>query len=197
MNKKKSVQQNDQPSYTTPESPTIIEKTPESQLPISTTINEIQQKETQPTTNSPTNTTPNNVPHPTMDLTIDDFPTLTPDEIDNQHQIKTIFPTTLWINQLQSSLTILYKLHSKDHAKPLSIAKIISTIKHSPKNNATAPYMSAESYTTTASAISKAMFIELGDHDPSNEYIVNYSDSKTIRLYRKLTEKRVDIETLY
>ena len=57
--------------------------------------------------------------------------------------------------------------------------------------------MSAESYTTTASAISKAMFIELGDHDPSNEYIVNYSDSKTIRLYRKLTEKRVDIETLY
>ena len=84
MNKKKSVQQNDQPSYTTPESPTIIEKTPESQLPISTTINEIQQKETQPTTNSPTNTTPNNVPHPTMGLTIDDFPTLTPDEIDNQ-----------------------------------------------------------------------------------------------------------------
>ena len=35
------------------------------------------------------------------------------------------------------------------------------------------------------------MFIELGDYDPSN------SDSKTIRLYRKLTEKRIDIETLY
>ena len=40
------------------------------------------------------------------------------------------------------------------------------------------------------------MFIELGDYDPSNEYIVNYSDSKTIRLSRKLTEKRIDIETL-
>ena len=53
-------------------------------------------------TNPSTNTTPNNVPHPTMDLTIDDFPTLTPDEIDNnQHHIKTIFPTTLWINHLQ------------------------------------------------------------------------------------------------
>ena len=64
--------------------------------------------------------------------------------------------------------------------------------------------MSAESYTATASKlqnlntnkkrriIPKAMFIELGDYDPSNEYIVNYSDSKTIRLYRKLTEKRID-----
>ena len=39
--------------------------------------------------------------------------------------------------------------------------------------------------------------IELGDYDPSNKYILNYSDSKTIRLYRKLTEKRIDIETLY
>ena len=28
--------------------------------------------------------------------------------------------------------------------------------------------------------ISKAMFIELGDYNPSNEYIVNCSDSKTI-----------------
>ena len=45
--------------------------------------------------------------------------------------------------------------------------------------------------------ISKAMFIELGDYDPSNEYIVNCSDSKTIRLYRKLTAMRIDIETLY
>ena len=40
------------------------------------------------------------------------------------------------------------------------------------------------------------MFIELGDYDPSNEYIVNYSNSKTIRLSRKLTEKRIDIEIL-
>ena len=79
-----SAQQNDQPSHTTPESPTIIEETPKSQLPTPTAINEITQNETQPTTNSPTNTTPNNVPHPTMDLTIDDFPTLTPDEINNQ-----------------------------------------------------------------------------------------------------------------
>ena len=31
--------------------------------------------------------------------------------------------------------------------------------------------------------ISKAIFIELGDYNPSNEYRVNYSDSKTITLY--------------
>ena len=45
--------------------------------------------------------------------------------------------------------------------------------------------------------ISKVMYIELGDYDPSNEYVANYSDSKTIRLYRKLTEKRIDAEALY
>ena len=81
--KNESAQQNDQPSHTTTESPTITEETAESQLPTPTIINEIPQKETQPTTNSSINTTPNNAPHPTMDLTIYDFPTLTPDEIDN------------------------------------------------------------------------------------------------------------------
>ena len=45
--------------------------------------------------------------------------------------------------------------------------------------------------------ISKAMSIELGDYDPSNEYIVNYSDAKTVRLYRTLTENKIDVETLY
>ena len=45
--------------------------------------------------------------------------------------------------------------------------------------------------------ISKVMSIELGDYDPSNEYVANYSDSKTIRLYRKLTEKRIVAEALY
>lgn len=45
--------------------------------------------------------------------------------------------------------------------------------------------------------MSKIMYIELGDYDPSNEYIINYSDAKTIRLYRKLTENKIDIEKLY
>ena len=45
--------------------------------------------------------------------------------------------------------------------------------------------------------ISKAMYIELGDCDSPNEYVANHSDSKTIRLYWKPTEKRIDAETLY
>ena len=45
--------------------------------------------------------------------------------------------------------------------------------------------------------ISKAIYIQLVDYGPSNEYVSKYSDTKTIRLYRKLTENRIDIETLY
>ena len=163
-----SAPQNDQPSHTTSKipatiegtpashmpTPTLIPETPESQLPTSTTINEIPQKIAPPITNSSTTTTPNNVPHSTMDLTINNFPTFTPSEIDinNQwNQIKVILPMTLWINYLQSRLTTLYKPPLKDHAKQLPIAKINSTIQRSPKNNATVPYTSAESYTSTAS----------------------------------------------
>ena len=40
------------------------------------------------------------------------------------------------------------------------------------------------------------MFIELGNYDRSIGYTVNYSDSETIGLYQKLTEKRIDIEPL-
>ena len=97
-----SAPQNDQPSHTTfkipatiegtPAShmptPTLIPETPESQLPTSTTINEIPQKIAPPITNSSTTTTPNNVPHSTMDLTINNFPTFTPSEIDINNQWK-------------------------------------------------------------------------------------------------------------
>ena len=41
------------------------------------------------------------------------------------------------------------------------------------------------------------MYIELGDHEKLNECISTYSDSKTIRIYWKITEKRTDVETLY
>ena len=40
------------------------------------------------------------------------------------------------------------------------------------------------------------MFIELGNYDRSSGYTVNYSDSETIGLYQKLTERRIDIEPL-
>lgn len=35
----------------------------------------------------------------------------------------------------------------------------------------------------------RIIYIELSDYDPSNEYVANYADTKTIRLYRKLTKK--------
>ena len=123
-------------------------------MPITAAINEIKQNETQPTTNSPTNTTLNNVPHPTMDLTIDDFPTLTPDKVDNQ---STPDKNDFSEDSMDQSPAVIsnhpLQTHSKDHAKPLWIAKIILTIQHSPKNNATRPYMSVESYTASVSAM--------------------------------------------
>ena len=45
--------------------------------------------------------------------------------------------------------------------------------------------------------ISKTIHIQFGDYGPSNEYVSSYSDTKTIRLYRKLTENRIKVETLY
>lgn len=45
--------------------------------------------------------------------------------------------------------------------------------------------------------ISKALYIQLGKYDPSNEYVMNYSNVKTIRLYQKLIENKIDPETLY
>ena len=44
---------------------------------------------------------------------------------------------------------------------------------------------------------SEVMFVELGDYDPSNEYIVNNSDAKTIQLNQKLRENQIDVEMLY
>ena len=41
------------------------------------------------------------------------------------------------------------------------------------------------------------MYIQPGDYDPSNEYVSKYSDTKTIRLYQKLTKNRINEEKLY
>ena len=205
-----SAQQNDQTSHSTPESQTIIDETPKPQLPIPTAVNKITQNETQPTTNSPTNTTPNNDPHPTMDVTIDDFPTLhQTNSIINRHQIKKFSRRLYGSIASNHPLQTTFKRprettsDSEDHLNNTTLTK---------EQGNTAIYVCRELHRYSfrdvdklqnlntdkkRRIISKAMFIELGDYDPSNEYIVNYSDSKTIRLYRKLTEKRIDIETLY
>ena len=41
------------------------------------------------------------------------------------------------------------------------------------------------------------MHIQPGNYDPSNEYVSKYSNTKTIRLYQKLTKNRTNVETLY
>ena len=90
-----------------------------------------------------------------MDFLIDDFPTLTPYEIHNQ---STPNKNDFSDDSIDQSPAVTsnhnYKSHSKDHAKSVPIVKIISTIQHSSENNAAAPYLSAESYTATASATS-------------------------------------------
>ena len=201
---------NDQPSHTTHEPPTIIEETPESQLPTLTAIIEITQNETQHTTNSPTNTIPNKVPHPIMDPTIDDFSTLTADEIDNQStpdkndfsdDIMDQSPAVTSDHPLQSKVKRPRETSSdsEDHLNNTTLTK-------QQRNSAIHVCRELHRYSFRDSnklqnfntdkkrrIISKAIFI---DYDLSNEYMVNYSDSKTIRLYRKLTEKSVDIETL-
>ena len=135
-----------------------------------------------------------------MDLLIDDFPTLTPYEIHNQsttnkndfsdvsmdqspavtsnHPLQTTFKrprkvssnsedhlnNTVFIREQRSSAILvcreLYRYSFRDVDK-------LQNLNTDKKRR----------------IVSKAMFIEFGDYDPFNEYIVNYSDSKTIRLY--------------
>ena len=209
-----SAQQNDQPSHTTTESPTIIEETSESQLPTPPAINEITQKETQPTTNSPINTPPSNVLHPTMDLTADDFPTLTPDKIHNQSTPDKKDFSDDSMDQ-SPAVTSNYPFQTtfkrprevtSDREDHLSNTSFIKEQRNSAIDVCRELYrysfrnidrLKKLNTHKKRRIVSKAMFIELGDYNPFSEYIVNYSDSKTIRFYRKLTENRIDIETLY
>ena len=189
-----SAQQNDQLSHTTTEPRTVIEETPESQFPTPTATNEITQKETQPTTNTPTNTTPSNIPDQTMDLTIDELSTLTPDEIDNtstphknnfSHDSMDQSPGITFITPLQTT----FKSHreatsgSNDHLNNTTLTKeqhnsaIHVCRELHPYSFRDVGKLQKLNTDKKRRIISKAMFIELGDCDPSNEYIVNYSDS--------------------
>ena len=149
-----------------------------------------------------------------MDLSIDDFPTLTPGEIDNQSTPDKNYFSDDYMDQ-SPAVTSNYPLlttfkrprkataDSEDHLNNTTVTK---------EHRNTAIHVCRELHRYSfrdvdklqnlntdkkRRIISKAMFIELGDYDSSNGYIVNYSISKPIRLYRKLTEKRIDIETLY
>ena len=129
-----------------------------------------------------------------MDLTIDDFPTLTADEIDNQStpdkndfsdDIMDQSPAVTSNHPLQTKVKRPRETSSdsEDHLNNTTLTK-------EQRNSAILQNFNTDK---KRRIISRAIFI---DYDLSNEYMVNYSDSKTIRLYRKLTEKRIDIETL-
>ena len=138
-----------------------------------------------------------------MELLIDDFLTLTPDEIDNQSA-----PDKKSINQspevtsnhpLQTTFKRPRKVtsDSEDHLNNTTLTKEqCNSVKH---RYGFYDVDKLQNLNTDKKRriFSKAMFVELGNFDLSNEYIVNYSDSKTIRLYRKLSGKQIDIETLY
>ena len=149
-----------------------------------------------------------------MDLTIDDFPSLTPDEIDNQstpdknnfsdvsmdhsHAVTSNRPLQTTFKKPREATS-----DSEDHLNNTTLTKEQrNTAIHVCRELHRFNFRDVDKLQNLNTdkkrrIISKSMFIGLGDYDPSNEYIVNYSDSKTIRLYRKLTEKRIDIETLY
>ena len=156
-------------------------------------------------------------PHPTMDLTIDEFPTL-----------PTKRPTTNPSNTTPSEEAD-FSDDSVDQSPVITIQKPIQTTFKQPLESTSDSEEQATTVITKDQRntvikecrelhkrnfrdvdklkninmdkkrriISKAMSIELGDYDPSNEYIVNYSDAKTVRLYRTLTENKIDVETLY
>ena len=112
--------------------------------------------------------------HPTIESTADknDF---SDDSMDPSPAVTSTYP-----------LQITFK-------RPLPKAKIISAIQHTKEKRNKAIHICRELHRYSFRSvdklqnlntdknrriISKAMFIELRDYDPSNEYIVNYSDSK-------------------
>ena len=236
--------QTDQPH---PESPTIIDETPPSQMPktltkIDTTptiINETLPSQIPkspakidetpvselPQTNDQHNiiTEPTqDIPHPTMEHTIDEFPTLPSKKPDPQTNTQTNTQTTLDIEDFSDD--------SMDQSPAIKSNKPIQTDFKRPlettsdsEDNPNTPTLTREQRNTAIQVcgelhkycfrnvhklqninmgkkrriISTAMYIQLGDYDPSNKYVSNYSDAKTIRLYRKLTENRINVETFY
>ena len=193
--------------------PTTIQETPVSQMPQPNETNSSEVETPTTTTTQPITETP----HPTMDLTIDEFPTLptkrpttnpsntTPSEeadfsddsvdqspvITMQKPIETTFkqPLESTSDSEEQATTVI----TKDQRNT-----VIKECRELHKRNfRDVDKLKNINMDKKRRIISKAMSIELGDYDPSNEYIVNYSDAKTVRLYRKLTENKIDVETLY
>ena len=178
-----------------------------------TTINETPQKETQPTTNSPTNTTTNNVPHPTIDLAIDDFLTLTPDETHNQSTPDKIdfsddsmdqSPAVTSNHPLQTTFKRPRKASPdrEDHVNNTSITK-------EQRNSAIRVFRELHRYNFRGvgklqnlntdkkkESSRRPCSLKLGNNS-SNEHVGNYSHQKAIRPDPNFTKNCIGIQTLY
>ena len=217
-----------------PAEPTIIQETPLSQMPPKSThqipTNEqpntstlLAENEAQVHNDTPTEQTQNTkdsiklAPHPTMDLTIEEFPTL---------PTQTPQPNT----DTQERTDIADFSDDSVELSPIVTRKLIQTTFKRPGNqtsnseeNQNITQLSIEQQNAVIKIcrelhkysvrdvdklqhinmdkkrriISKAMYIQLRNFDPSNECVLNSSDVKTIRLYRRLTENKIDPEILY
>lgn len=194
-----------------PQSPTDINETPVSQMPHPENTNNTDTQIL--STNNTTKTTPG-IAHPTMELTIDEFPNLrtktnntTTQPEQSDFSDDSMDQSPLVTSNLPLQITFkrppVNTLESEDHSTLTSLSRdqrnsVIHVCRELRKYSfRDVNKLQNVNTDKKRRIISKAMYIELGDFDPSNEYIANYSHAKTIRLYHKLTEKRMDLETLY
>ena len=136
-----------------------------------------------------------------MDLTIDGFPTLTPDEINNQstpdkndfsYDSMNQAPAATCNNPLQTTFKRPREAtsDSKDHLNNTTLTKEKpNSAIHVCRKVHRCSFLDVDKLQNLNTdkkirIISQAMFIKPGDYDPSNEYIINHSNAEPIRLYR-------------
>ena len=173
---------------------TIVAETPPEQLPTTT------------------ETTTKMTPHRTMDLTIEELPTLpsrtpatkleiqeTPD-IDEFSDDSMEQSPTVMNKSIQTTFKRPRYLTSESeenlNTTQLNLEQRTQPSKHN-YSFKDVDKLQNINMDKKRRIISKAMYLQLGDFDPSKEYVMNYSDVKTIRLYQRLTENNIDPETLY
>lgn len=164
-----------------------------------------------------TETTTETTPHPTMDLTIEEFPTLpSRTTAPNSDTQETADIAEFSDDSMEPSPAVTSKTIQTTFKRPRDLTSDSeenpNTTQLNPEQRNAVIKVGRELHKYSfrdvdklqhinmgkkRRIISKKMYIEFGDFHPSNEYVLNYSYVKTIRLHRRLTEKKIDPETLY
>lgn len=181
------------------ESGTAVAETPPEQIPTTT------------------ETTTETTPHPTMDLTTEEFPTLpSRTAAPNSDTQETADIAEFSDDSMEPSSAVTNKTIQTTFKRPRDLTSDSeenpNTTQLNPEQRNAVIKVGRELHKYSfrdvdklqhinmdkkRRIISKKMYIELGDFHPSNEYVLNYSYVKTIRLHRRLTEKKIDPETFY